>query len=133
MFMNSIAGGMNLGFPDVCLTPMVPAPIPVPYPNISTNVASDPATTGMSCLLDFMPSMHMMTSVMISAGDEPGVLLGVVSHLEMGPTEFLDGAPNVLIEGIPATSMLGMTGQNGLAMNCPGTALVPTQVTVMTL
>ena len=33
MFASCQLMGMNLGFPDVCLTP-VPVPTPVPYPNI---------------------------------------------------------------------------------------------------
>ena len=31
MFANTQMMGMDMGFPDVCLTPPVPAP--VPYPN----------------------------------------------------------------------------------------------------
>ena len=30
--------GQNIGFPDVCLTPSFPSPIPIPYPNMAMNV-----------------------------------------------------------------------------------------------
>ena len=35
MFLNSQMMGTDIGFPDVCLTPAAPAPIPVPYPNLA--------------------------------------------------------------------------------------------------
>ncbi len=34
--------GMNIGFPDVCLTPAAPAPVPVPYPNMAMNAMAAP-------------------------------------------------------------------------------------------
>ncbi|QFY41578.1 DUF4150 domain-containing protein [Candidatus Methylospira mobilis] len=129
--LTSIAGGMNLGFPDVCLTMVGPAPAPIPYPNISMCTMCDPASTGDNMLLDFMPSVHLMSEPLMSQGDDAGVLLGVVSHLIMGPSEFMTGIPNVLIEGFPAQTLLSVTGQNGLAENCPGTTLTPTQLTVI--
>ena len=41
MFANSQMMGMDLGFPDVCLTP--PVPVPVPYPNIAMGPMGVPA------------------------------------------------------------------------------------------
>ena len=40
MFANSQMMGTDIAFPDVCLTP--PIPVPVPYPN----VARGPTATG---------------------------------------------------------------------------------------
>ena len=48
MFQNTMAGGMNLGFPDVCLTPTPIGPIPIPYPNTSTGATFNPATTALT-------------------------------------------------------------------------------------
>ena len=92
MFLNSIEGGMNQGMPDVCLTQVGPVPVPIPYPNISTNDTAVPGTTGMCCLFDNMPTVTVMTTTMpmTSQGDEAGTDMGVVSHLIMGPTIFLE-------------------------------------------
>jgi hypothetical protein len=134
MFLNSIEGGMNMceGL-DVCLTQVGPAPVPIPYPNISTNDAAVPGTTGMCCLIDNMPTMTVNTTIMTSQGDEAGTDMGAVSHLIMGSTTFLEPVPYVLIEGVPATSILGATGHNCEAklMNGPGTTLAPSQTFVM--
>ena len=35
MFANSQMMGTDMRFPDVCLTPRRPSPVPVPYPNIA--------------------------------------------------------------------------------------------------
>jgi hypothetical protein len=133
MFLNSIEGGMNMGMPDVCITQVGPAPVPIPYPNISTNDAAVPGTTGMCCLFDNMPSVTVNTTLMMSQGDEAGIEMGVVSHLIMGPTTFLEPVPNVLIEGAPATTIMGMTGHNCEAklMNGPGNTLAPSQTIAM--
>ena len=42
------AGGMCMGFPDVCKTPIPPAgPVPIPYPNMAmVNQAKDLAAKG---------------------------------------------------------------------------------------
>ena len=38
MFANTQMGGVDTGFPDVCLTPII-VPVPIPYPNISMSSA----------------------------------------------------------------------------------------------
>ena len=58
MFQNTMGGGMNLGFPDVCLTPTPVGPIPIPYPNISTGATSNPATAALTVLCDGMPALN---------------------------------------------------------------------------
>ena len=40
------SGGMSIVFPDVCITPAAPSPIPIPYPNIGqASDTSDGPTT----------------------------------------------------------------------------------------
>jgi hypothetical protein len=131
--LTSIAGAMNMGFPDVCLTMVGPAPAPIPYPNISVSTTS--ANPGMNMLLDFMPSVHQGTTHPMSNGDEPGASGGggVVSHLIMGPTEYSTGLFNILIEGMAAQSLLSTTMQNGMAANCPGVTMTPTQFSAIGL
>ena len=133
MFQNTMAGGMNMGFPDCCLTPTPVGPIPIPYPNLSTGATFNPATTALTVLCDAMPSLNQMSMGMLSSGDNAGVNLGVASGLVMGPTEFILGSFTVFKGGTPAQRMTSMTGHNGLSMNCPGVSLAPSQVAVLVL
>ncbi len=133
MFQLTSAGGMNLGVPDVCLTPTPVGPIPVPYPNTSTGATANPATTALTVLTDGMPSLNQMSMIPMSSGDNPGVNLGVASGLVMGPTEFILGSVTVIKEGAPAQRLTSITGHNGVSMNAPGVSLAPSQVTVIVL
>ncbi|QFY43565.1 DUF4150 domain-containing protein [Candidatus Methylospira mobilis] len=133
MFMHNISGGMNMAMPDVCKTPVGPAVVPIPYPNISTNSTANPSSTGNKVLLDFMPSVHQMTSILTSNGDQAGVLMGVASNLIMGPTEFVVGCNTVLVDGKPVQRLTSTTKQNGQSPNCVGTSIVPTQVKVLAM
>ncbi|HOF05128.1 MAG TPA: DUF4150 domain-containing protein [Syntrophales bacterium] len=133
MFQLTSAGGMNLGFPDVCLTPTPVGPIPVPYPNMTTGATANPATTALTVLTDGMPSLNQMSMIPISNGDNAGVNMGVASGLVMGPTEFILGSLTVIKEGAPAQRLTSITGHNGVSMNAPGVALAPSQVTVLVL
>jgi len=133
MFQLTSAGGMNLGVPDVCLTPTPVGPITVPYPNTSTGATANPATTALTVLTDGMPSLNQMSMIPMSSGDNPGVNLGVASGLVMGPTEFILGSVTVIKEGAPAQRLTSITGHNGVSMNAPGVSLAPSQVTVIVL
>ena len=133
MFQLTMEGGMNMGFPDVCLTPTPVGPIPIPYPNISTGATTNPASTALTVLTECTPSLNQASEVLISNGDEPGVNMGVASGMIMGPTEFILGSFTVFVGGPPAQRMTSMTGHNGLSMNCPGVSLVPSQVRVLVL
>jgi len=131
MFQNTMGGGMNLGFPDVCLTPVGPAVVPIPYPNMSMGPTTIPPTTALTVLTDFMPSCNLMSMTATSVGDTTGVGMGVASGMIMGPTHNVLGSFTVLKQGVPAARMTTMTLQNNT--NCPGISLVPSQFTVLTL
>ena len=133
MFQSTMGGGMSLGFPDVCKTPTPAGPVPVPYPNMASGATMNPATTALTVLTDCMPSLNQMSQTVMSTGDNAGVALGVASNMIMGPQEFILGSITVLKEGAPAQRMTSITGHNGLSMNCPGTTLAPSQVTVLVL
>lgn len=133
MFQLTMMGGMNMGLPDVCLTPTPVGPIPIPYPNISTGATTNPATSVLTVLSDGMPSLNQMSMGTISNGDNLGVNLGVASGMVMGPTEFILGSFTVFKGGMPAQRLTSMTGHNGLSMNCPGVSMAPSQVTVLVL
>ncbi|WP_299009846.1 PAAR-like domain-containing protein [uncultured Shewanella sp.] len=131
MFGNTVLGGMNLGFPDVCNTPGPVGPIPVPYLNVSQGNMCDPTTAALSVLTSGGPSMNMGSVIPLSSGDNAGAAGGVASGMMMGPTTGKMGSASVIIEGLPGTRLTGLTGQNGMSPNCPGVTLVPSQVTVM--
>jgi hypothetical protein len=128
MFANTQMMGMDLGFPDVCLTPM-PAPTPVPYPNIALGPMGVPAAYNV--LFMCAPAHNMATTVPLTNGDNAGVAMGVASGTVMGPSRHLTAAFTVLVGGMPATRLTSMSLQN--STNCPGMRIVPSQVKVLLL
>src|SRR5579884_2180672 len=99
MFANAQMAGTDLGFPDVCLTPMAPAPVPVPYPNVAMGPMGMPAAYNV--LFMGTPAHTMATVVPLTNGDNAGVALGVASGTVMGPSRHLTGAFSVLVAGMP--------------------------------
>lgn len=129
MFANSQMMGMDMGFPDVCLTPAVPAPVPIPYPNIAMGPTAVPNQVGVVIL--GAPVHNMGTTTPLTNGDNAGVATGVASGTVMGPSRHLTAAFTVLIGGMPATRLTSMSLQNNT--NCPGCRIVPSQAVVMIL
>lgn len=131
MFANTLMGGMNLAFPDVCLTPAPPspAPIPIPYPNMSLGPTTVPFVP--TCLYMGTPAHNLASMSVISNGDNPGVMLGVASGMVMGPTRHLTAAFTVLVGGLPGTRLTSVSLQN--STNAPGMRIVPSQVKVILL
>lgn len=127
--MNTMGPGMQFGFPDVCLTPVV-VPVPIPYPNIAMTTMSVPFVP--TVLVDMMPSLNMESMQELSQGDDAGVELGVASGMVMGPVRNEMGSASVINE-LPATTLCDVTGHNGLSPNCPGMTLVPGQFSVLVL
>ena len=127
MFANTQMGGMNLGFPDVCLTP--PVPEPIPYPNLAFGPMGVPAVYNV--LFECAPTHNLMTEIVLSLGDEPGIELGVASGEVMGPTRHLTAAFSVLVGGAPVTRLTSISLQN--STNCPGMRIVPSQLKVLVL
>ncbi len=127
MFANTQMGGVDTGFPDVCLTP--PVPTPTPYPNI----AAGPMAVKMVPNVLFMcaPAHNLGTSIPMTNGDNAGVATGVASGSVMGPSRHLTGAFTCLVGGMPATRVTSASLQN--STNCPGCRLVPSQVKVLIL
>ncbi|TKI04349.1 DUF4150 domain-containing protein [Martelella alba] len=128
MFANCQLFGLDLAFPDVCLTPM-PMPVPVPYPNMALGFTATPHTCKV--LFAGLPAHNMATRIWSSVGDNAGVNLGVVSGTVMGASRHLTGAFTTLIKGSPATRLTSLTLQNGT--NAVGMRLIPSQCKVMLL
>ncbi len=128
MFANSQMMGVDMGFPDVCLTP-TPVPVPIPYPNIAAGPMGVPAAYNI--LFMGTPAHNMATTIPLTNGDNAGVALGVASGLVMGPSRHVTAAFTVLVLGMPCTRMTSVSIQN--STNCPGARLVPSQVIVTVL
>ena len=136
MFANCSLGGMDIGFPDVCLTPIPspagPIPTPIPYPNMATRPMSLPPTCSLRHLISFMPAHNMVTTTPMTAGDNAGCMPGgVASATMMGTGRILMGSPKVFTGGTPSSNVLKPTLQN--LTNCPGMCLVPAQFRVLIL
>lgn len=134
MFANCSMPGMDMGMPDVCMTPSpaLGVPVPVPYPNIAMRVMAIPPTASMKHLIMFMPSHHIGTTIPTSVGDTTGVAMGVASGTIMGPARNLRCSTKVITGGMPATRMLDNGLQN--STNVPsGMTLVPGQFKVLYL
>lgn len=129
MFANSQMMGVDMGFPDVCLTPTPAGPVPIPYPNIAAGPMGVPAAYNV--LFMATPAHNMLTTVPLTNGDNPGIALGVASGLVMGPSRHVTAAFTVLVGGAPATRMTSISIQN--STNCPGMRLVPSQPRVLLL
>ncbi len=129
MFANSQMMGMDLAFPDVCLTPAGPVVVPIPYPNIAMGPTAIP--NQFTVLIEAMPAHNMGTVTPLTNGDNAGVAMGVASGLVMGPSRHLTAAFTVLYSGMPATRLTSMSLQN--STNAPGARLVPSQVKVLLL
>jgi len=128
MFANTQMMGMDMGFPDVCLTPM-PAPAPIPYPNIAMGPMGVPAAYHV--LFMCTPAHNMSTVIPLTNGDNAGVAMGVASGTVMGPGRHLTGSFTVLVGGMPATRLTSVSLQN--STNCPGMRIVPSQTKVLLL
>ena len=129
MFANTQMMGMDMAFPDVCLTPAGPAVVPIPYPNVAMGPTAVPSQIQVSVLA--MPAHNMATTPPLTNGDNAGVAMGVASGLVMGPSRHLTAAFTVLWEGMPATRLTSMSLQN--STNAPGARLVPSQPKLLLL
>ncbi|MCB9595841.1 MAG: DUF4150 domain-containing protein [Sandaracinaceae bacterium] len=129
MFANTQMMGMDLGFPDVCLTPTPAGPVPIPYPNIAMGPTAIPGQVKVFNF--FTPAHNMATTIPMTNGDNAGVATGVASGMVMGPSRAVTAAFTVLVGGTPATRMTSVNIQN--STNCPGVRIVPSQPRVLLL
>ncbi len=129
MFANTQMMGMDMGFPDVCMTPAAPSPLPIPYPNIAMGPMAIPNCP--TILVLGMPVHNLGTTIPMTNGDNAGVLLGVASGTVMGPSRHLTGAFTVLFNNMPGTRLSSTSLQN--STNCPGVRAVPSQTLVLLL
>ncbi|MGE0790128.1 MAG: DUF4150 domain-containing protein [Sandaracinaceae bacterium] len=125
MFANTQMMGLDLGFPDVCLTP--PVPVPIPYPDVALGPTAIPSQCKV--LIVAAPAHNLATTTPLTNGDNAGVALGVASGMVMGPSRHVTAAFTVIICGAPATRLTSVTIQN--STNVPGCRIVPSQPKVL--
>lgn len=121
MFANCQADGLDFAFPDVCLTP--PLPVPIPYPNIALGMTAIPNV--LHILFAAAPAHNMATIIPVTQGDTPGCVGGVCSGTVMGPSRHITGVTTFLLAGAPATRMTDLTQQN--LTNAIGARVLPSQ------
>lgn len=116
--------GMNFGFPDVCLTPAFPAPVPIPYPNFALNAQAAPFC--VLVMITMVNALNMASKIPITFGDDAGTAHPMFK--QMGT--YVMGNPIVFIEKLPGITLLCPTTGNN--MNDPvGVVLVPSAVNVL--
>ena len=130
MFANSQMMGIDMGFPDVCKTP-VPAPVPIPYPAIGAGPMGVPAAYNILSM--FTPTHNLMTTIPMTNGDNAGVALGLVSPTVMAPTSPVTGAFTVLFNGAPVTRMTSVNKGNLTNNPMLNVRAVPSQIKVIVL
>ena len=131
MFANTQGMGMDMAFPDVCVTPAAPSPLPIPYPNMAMGPTANPGTASTKIFINMMPVHTLRTEIPMTNGDNAGVNLGVASGRVMGPSRHLTGAFTVLMDGMPASRLTSTSSQNGT--NAPGMRVAPSQTKVLLL
>ncbi|MHA7848350.1 DUF4150 domain-containing protein [Serratia sp. D1N4] len=128
MFANCQLQGLDLAFPDVCVTP-APAPTPVPYPDIATGQTAIP--NAFNILFMGVPAHNMATVIPLTNGDNVGIGTGVASGTVMGQSRHTTGAFTVLVKGTPATRLTSLSLQN--STNMAGMRTIPSQFKVLLL
>ncbi len=115
--------GMNIGFPDVCLTPVGPAVVPIPYPNFA--LTAQAAVFSPIVKVSGVNALNLGSTIPMTFGDDAGVAHPTVK----GPGKYVMGNPIVRIDRLPAINLtcptMGNTGNNAV-----GAVLVPSAVNV---
>jgi hypothetical protein len=129
MFASTKKDGMCVGFPDVCLTPSGPSPVPIPYPNTAQVNGCD--GTVDKVLMENKEVVVESSKIPRSSGNEAGTLGGVVSLLNMGQVGFQSYSFKVYVGGKKVVFQTAITTHNGSNPNNPaGAQLSPSQTKV---
>ena len=94
---NTGSGDVVISGPDVCLTPMGPSMVPIPYTNIakSASLAGGTKTVKIDGNMGAIDGCCYSTST----GDQPGSGTGVCSGTVGDKAEFINNSFDVKIEG----------------------------------
>jgi hypothetical protein len=125
MFANCQLMGIDIAFPDVCKSPVVP----IPWPNFALGCIAIPKAWNILCLCT--PTHNLATITPLTNGDNAGVGLGVVMQKVMSESRHTTGAYSVRIKTSPLSRVISLTRQNG--GNTFGMRIVPSQPKVLVL
>ena len=126
----TLQNGQCLGFPDVCLTPVGPVDVPIPYPNIGMCPTGVMTTT--TVLVVMMPALTQGSQLPMSQGDDAGASGGVMSGMIMGPIAFRTASSKVSFQGQKVIVLTAMTAHNGASAKYPaGVLMSPSQAKVL--
>jgi len=133
--MSTNMAGECFTFPDVCLTPSPGGPVAIPYPNIAMLVQGKIGTFSSKVKVLNMNAATVKSEIMMSSGDEPGVVGGTTSGVFKGPAKFLKGSSKVFVEGASVVHHTSKIGQNGVsnANVPPGMQVSPSQSKVIVM
>ncbi|MDR2422831.1 MAG: DUF4150 domain-containing protein [Deltaproteobacteria bacterium] len=134
MFALTIQSGVAMTTaPDVCKVPTPGGPVPTPFVNVIQLPMANPSTVCKKVFICNSPALTVKTKFLLSSGDEPGVLGGVISSKFIGPGEFFPmGSSKVNFEGNKAVFLTSQTKHNGSAnFNAPGQVTAPSQTKVI--
>ena len=121
-------GGTNFAFPDTCLTP--PVPVPVPYPN--TAMLNQATKASRKVKVCGKPVLTLKSEIPRSMGDEAGTAGGIMSGQNMAKVIYKLGSSKVKVEGQKVVHATSMTGHNGMNSNMPaGLQVAPSQTKVL--
>jgi carboxyl-terminal processing protease len=115
--------GQNVGFPDVCLTPAGPAPVPIPYPNMGMHVLAAPFSPNV--LWTFMSALNLLSKITMTIG----MNAGVAHPLYMMMGGFTLGSFIVFVNNLPAIHLCCITYGNNY--NNPIGGVLAPSVTVV--
>lgn len=91
------SGGLSTVFPDVCLTPVGGASVPIPYPN--TAEAADTSEGPSTVRCDGEMPMVKEAKYSKSEGDDQGSDGGVTSGTHLDVAEFMQYSFDIKMEG----------------------------------
>lgn len=115
--------GMNIGFPDVCNTPVGPAVVPIPYPNFALNAQAVPFSPVVR--LTMVNALNLGSKIPMTFGDDPGVAHPTVK----GTGQYTMGNPIVYVDNLPAINLLCPTTGNNMNDGM-GAVMVPSATNV---
>lgn len=104
------SSGVSIAFPDVCITPCAPSPVPIPYPNIAKSGDTADGSKEVKC--DGNPICLKDSNFSTSTGDEAGSNKGVASGKNKGKAEFINYSFDVKVEGKNVPRALDMMLHN---------------------
>ncbi|MEZ4294660.1 MAG: DUF4150 domain-containing protein [Polyangiaceae bacterium] len=124
------AAGTCFAFPDVCLVPAAPNPVPTPFPN--TGQCTDATGTVDSVLIENKEVLVETSSLSQSSGDEAGTGGGVMSGTFRGVVKFKTASSKVYAKGKRVILFGATSAHNGDNANMPmGSQIVPSQARVL--